>query len=70
MSSRDTTPFIQKRDAVLLVVLLFVVIVILTVYDLYQKSKFDESQVTQEAPPMVTLDVDLTVFERLKMLSQ
>lgn len=66
---RSNPAFIQRRDAVLLAVLLFVVVSMLTIHGAYIRSRVDPAQVLLEAPPVVSLDVDLTVFERLKLMS-
>ncbi len=62
--------FFDKRDVVLLAVCLFAVVLVLTVYDVYQKSKVDSEKVTLEAPPVVKLDVDLSVFKKLKEMTE
>ncbi len=70
MRKNVSNNFFDKRDVILVSVCLFVVVLVLTLYGAYQKSQVDINQVTLEAPPVVKLDVDLSVFKKLRDMTE
>jgi len=67
MSMKNTKKIVSYRNDVLAVfVLIFIVVALLTVYDLWQRSKIDESAVTIDVPPVVIKPIDMKVFDRLR----
>ena len=70
MSRNVSNSFFDKRDIILLAVCLFVVVLIITVYDAYQRGKVDAEKVTLDAPPVVKVDVDLSIFNKLRGMTE
>ena len=67
MRMKNTKKIVSYLNDVLAVfVLIFIVVALLTVYDLWQRSKIDESAVTIDVPPVVIKPIDMKVFDRLR----
>lgn len=69
MNPAETNKYFAKRDVLLLAVLMFCVVSLLVMYEAFQMSKKDTQDVTVDVPPVVIDKLDLTVFERLKTMT-
>lgn len=58
-----------KHDMLIAVVLAFVVVMVLTMYDLWQRSQIDQGAVVVDVPPVVIKPMDMKVFDRLREMN-
>jgi hypothetical protein len=68
--SNATNKYFAKRDVLLLVILMFVIVLILVIYEAFQIGKSDTADISLDVPPVLINKLDTAVFDKLKTMTE